>query len=449
MSLNDNSITQLKNSKKSIIFFQNASAARIFKYIGGNSLVYKNYTLEDNGSNSQLYQSNSTLNIKTSKIDIANGNNYITSKGLTGDQGYTVGYPVTKDMSTTGCDPLDAGSAPFGVAISSGQATASFWDDWGNDIFDDWGFFYIFDVATQQYYFPILSPENLDDGIFTTQNFSAFGRTYTITHGYPAEGIFKFEVTCSDDSQFIFGAYGDMGSDGDTINTNLTQAYTLNGQSYTLFYNRNIDDGDNIERFFSYFIPYENSLNNTKTYTDSFSSDDELSLYSVPVRYGVTVYFSKKNDVKDWVINDLQTSSTKVTIGGPLLVKGVSLSSMTLTTMNDSQYNATPGQLINGYLINNNLTDNRTLLIPTASSIISSIEDCTVGTTFRFTVNNVQGGNYSRVLSATDGSIVFTNCATLNIYQNHIITYLGYVSNITSGSEQIQILQETNFITYL
>jgi hypothetical protein len=229
---------------------------------------------------------------------------YIVSKGLSGNQGYPVGQSITKDMRTGESDALGSEEAPMGVAIPSGQ-NSSYWSDWGNDIFDGWGFFYIFDVATRQYFFPILNPRNLADGVFTTQHFNAFGRIYTITNGYPAQGIFKFDVSCNDNSQFIFGAYGDMGSDNDTINTNLTQSYTLNNTNYTLFYNRNIEDGDEIERLFSYFIPYEPQLNNTKTYSDFLINDDELSLYSVPVRRGITVYFSKRNDVKDWVLNDL------------------------------------------------------------------------------------------------------------------------------------------------
>ncbi len=110
----------------------------------------------------------------------------------------------------------------------------------------------------------------------------------------------------------IFGAYGDMGSDSDTENTNLTHSYTL-GQdgTYTLYYNRNVESGDSIERFFSYFVPYELAANTTKTYSDFLTNDDELSLYSVPVRQGITVYFAKKNDVKDWIVNDLYVSKRR------------------------------------------------------------------------------------------------------------------------------------------
>ncbi len=218
---------------------------------------------------------------------------------------YTIGYEIYKDMIYGPCDSLNADYAPNNVAIPSGQLS-SFWHDWGNDIFDDWGYFYIFNPATNEYYFPYLIPENLRNGLYITNKYQAFGKTFTIKHGYAVEGIFKFDISCDDpEFQFIFGAYGDMGSDEDSENTNLTQSYNLDGNNYTLYYNRNVESGDSTERFFSYFIPYQLSANNSKTYNDFLSNDDKLSLYSVPVYQGITVYFSKKNDVYQWIINDL------------------------------------------------------------------------------------------------------------------------------------------------
>lgn len=236
----------------------------------------------------------------------------IKSKGLTGNQGFTIGYPIDKDMLVMECAELPSDFAPNNVGIPEGSNLASFWNDWGNDVFDDWGFFYIFDVATNQYYFPILTPENLDDGILTTQVFNAFGRSYTITHGYPTRGIFKIDVSCSDNSIFIFGAYGNMGSDEKTINTDLTHMYSLNNKFYTLYYNRNEDPEPdpennpivNDEKLFSYFIPYNSELNNSKTYNNFVYNNDDLSLYSVPVSKGITIYFSNA-DLKEWIINDL------------------------------------------------------------------------------------------------------------------------------------------------
>jgi len=234
------------------------------------------------------------------------------NQGTGGDgRAVSIGYSAGRNFQTQNSIAIgpNAGRNYQGISgggIAQGSSSANFWDDWGNDIFDDWGFFYIYDPSSNVYYFPELFPNNLDDGIQTVQTFSAFGRNFTIKHGYPIQGIFKFEITCDDSGfPFVFGGYGDMGSDSNTMNTNETGSYVLNSQTYTLFYNRNVEENDEVERFFSYFIPYETSQNFSKTYYDFLSDSDELSLFSVPVTQGITVYFSKQYDVKDWVMWDL------------------------------------------------------------------------------------------------------------------------------------------------
>jgi hypothetical protein len=129
-------------------------------------------------------------------------------------------------------------------------------------------------------------------------------------------GIFKFDISVADNLPFYFGAYGDMGSDSQTTNTNLTQSYTLGGNTYTLYYNKNMQTGSTTEIFYSYVIPYDSSINNTITYNKLSSgpgiqsgSLEVLSIYTKSVKYGVTVYFAKQNDVKNWIINDLQVVS--------------------------------------------------------------------------------------------------------------------------------------------
>lgn len=264
-----------------------------------------------------IHQDTDTLYIATPHVEI----------------GLPVGHRVRKDMhygfngdeeDAALAPELPAAYAPLGTEIPGETHTASYWDDWGNDIFDDWGYFYIFDVPTRQFYFPFFERMNEPDGVLNEQTFEAFGRTYTITHGYGAQGIYKFHVTCSDETPFIFGAYGDMGSDEDGENTNLTHTYTRDGQTRTLYYNRNIEKGDRIERLFSYFIPVSASLNTSKTYRDFVYDEDKLSLFSVPVTNGITVYFSKKSDVKEWVVRDLagMTPEDTLCVNGHAQIKG-------------------------------------------------------------------------------------------------------------------------------
>lgn len=183
---------------------------------------------------------------------------------------------------------------------------ASYWDDWGNDVFDDWGYFYLYDVDGGKYYFPLFSPQNQADGVMTTQLFNVFGVTFTILHGYPTKGVFKFEITVSDNTfPFKFGMYGNMGSDGDENNSHLTYSFVKNGQSTTMYYVKQEEEDDDIEILYSYFIPKKRSENGSITY-DLYqeSSNDDNSLMSKVFTGGLSVYFSKTNDMKRWVAND-------------------------------------------------------------------------------------------------------------------------------------------------
>lgn len=178
------------------------------------------------------------------------------------------------------------------------------WRDLGDDIFDTWGFFYLYNVNSGKYYFPLIDPQNQDDGTFYTQTFNAFGRTFTIKHGWAVQGIFKFDISVADNLPFRFGAYGNMGSDGRQYTEDSTQNYIIGGQNFTLYYHRDQEIGDDIEQLYSYWIPKKISENSTVSYSN-FYDGTYMSLLSKTVTTGLIVYFAKSNDVKDWVINDL------------------------------------------------------------------------------------------------------------------------------------------------
>jgi hypothetical protein len=183
---------------------------------------------------------------------------------------------------------------------------ASYWDDLGDDVFDDWGYFYIYDVGTGKYYFPLLSPQNQDDGVLTTQTFSVFGRTFTITHGWAAQGIFKMDITATGTAPYRFGAYGAMGSDGNEETDNLTQQYTIGGVNKTLYYRRDAEQGDTEEILYTYIIPASGST--SQPYNVYYDGGD-MSMVTEPLTGGITIYFAKTNDVKDWVINELKVAA--------------------------------------------------------------------------------------------------------------------------------------------
>jgi hypothetical protein len=268
--------------------------------------------------NTTLAEYNAYLGISSSP-SLPSGT--LQSKNNITDGGFTVGGEVNKDMNNTEyTDEFDPANyviffpdmAPFtdeniiaGDKDSGDRLIASYWNDLGNDIFDSWGYFYIYDVESQKYYFPLLSPQNQEDGVITTQTFFAFSRTFTIKHGWTVQGIFKFDISVNDTKEFRFGAYGNMGSDGDENISNLTYSYTTSGTNLTLYYQKHQEDNNTDEILYSYFIPKVISQNNELTYIFNNDGDDN-SLLSKTVTNGLLVYFSKTNDVKEWVANDLE-----------------------------------------------------------------------------------------------------------------------------------------------
>ena len=255
------------------------------------------------------------------KVPLTSQSRLYSKNNLTSN-GFPVGEQVDKDMRnrdyTNEYDPLDypdyfPGMAPFtdenivvGDKSDEDRLIASQWRDWDDDVFDDWGFFYLYDVEQGKYYFPLISPQNQDDGELYVQIFNAFGRTFTIIHGYPVQGIFKFDISVNDDKPFKFGGYGDMGSDGSEVNTFLTYPYSIGSTNLTLYYVKQEEDGDDVEIVYTYCIPKKVSENNSQTYNlYQESGEEDNSWMSKIVTNGLIVYFSKTNDVKEWVINDL------------------------------------------------------------------------------------------------------------------------------------------------
>ena len=231
---------------------------------------------------------------------------------------FTVGNRVTKDMTNgsytielnpenypqlfPGMDPFIAANI---VAGDKGEDSleASYWRDLGDDVLDRWGFFYLYDVLSKKYYFPLINPQNGDDGVIYTQTFNAFGRTFTIKHGWAAQGIFKFDISVADSLPFRFGAYGNIDSDYDA--ESLTHNYSIGGQNKTLYYyNYYVLNEEAGKQLYFYWIPTNISENSAQTY-DVYYDGDDMSMRSKEITTGLIVYFAKTNDVKDWVINDL------------------------------------------------------------------------------------------------------------------------------------------------
>jgi len=255
---------------------------------------------------------------------------YLYSKNNTTDNGFLVGEELYKDMVYINykitIDPVNYQTIFFpdmaefvdsnivvGDKSSDDRLISSYWVDWGDDVFDNWGFIYLYDVESGKYYFPLISPKNEVNGNIITQTFNTFGRTFTIKQGYPVQGIFKFDISVNDDKPFKFGIYGNVGSDDSTYNENLTYPYTINNTNLTLYYLHNLQIGKPVEQFYVYFIPKLAIKNNSKTYDAYYTNNtynnnmsyDNNNTMSKVITNGLIVYISKTNDVKEWVVNDL------------------------------------------------------------------------------------------------------------------------------------------------
>lgn len=228
---------------------------------------------------------------------------YVRSKNNITADVFQVGDAITKDMQLSSSFNYSSLGTPNSTSFN---LSSSYWIDWGGDIFDQWGFFYLYDPQSNNYLGLQFTQRNLADGVISTESFTFNGRNFTIKHGYPVQGIYKFDISVNDDLFFVFGEAGNMGSDTDTSNTNLTQSYTLSGLNLTLYYNFNTQTSNPIESLYSYFIPYLPVHNTTKTYSDSLVGSDNLYLYSNQVKKGLTIYHSKRYDVKNWIVNDLK-----------------------------------------------------------------------------------------------------------------------------------------------
>jgi hypothetical protein len=404
----------------------------------------------------------------TTGLVVLSGEKLISSKDTITDGGFTIGGSVTKDMGIEDYrdefDPannqsifpdmvqITVNNIVAGDKTEENRLNASYWNDWGNDVFDEWGYFYIFDVNSGNYYFPIISPQNLANGVFTTQNFFAFGRTFTIRHGWCVQGIFKFDISFDDDAPFRFGAYGDMGSDGDEVTSQMSYQYDINGTPLTLYYHFHSEESDSSEIFYSYYVPKVVSENDTQTY-EVYYDGDEMHMRSKEVTKGMIIYYSKQYDVRDWVINDLETSGDgNVDVGGNLYVdenilsKGYNIGKTTIKTMSDSDYTASPLSLIDGYFKSDTLTETRSFIIPSAANLVASIPNCYVNTSFTFTVNNVQPGDYSRNIQTDSSVIIDSSCYNTSLHQNMIVSYKIVITNINAENESAVLLQENSIM---
>jgi hypothetical protein len=261
---------------------------------------------------------------------------YIRSKNNITQGCFDIGDNLVKDMENRpyNTEPIDSAGLDIPIPFPSGDETvpgnivqgdkptdeiyiSSYWSDWDGDVLDAWGNFFFFNELSQQYYFPLINPQNQPNGQLFNQTFNVSEwnqQTFSMIQGWPVRGIFKIDISVEDPNFiFRFGTYGNFGSDDNSLNNVLTYPYTLNGNNLTLYYLYHRHATKDTETCYIYFIPKLIAQNNSLTFTgadDYIAGVDKNFDVSVALKYGVIFYISRGNDVRDWVINDLTTSTT-------------------------------------------------------------------------------------------------------------------------------------------
>jgi uncharacterized membrane protein YdcZ (DUF606 family) len=103
----------------------------------------------------------------------------------------------------------------------------------------------------------------------------------------------------------------------------------------------------------------------------------------------------------------------------------------------------TASQVINGVLIpGGNLGANQTITLPTAADLVSNIVNPTVGSSFLFSVNNRQSGDYSKTIAGGTG-VTINSTANAVLAQNDVRVFLCRLTNVTSGTEAAVVYQHS------
>lgn len=253
----------------------------------------------------------------------------LMSRELTLNHGYNnYTLSVTKDMGSASQRSVPYYANPNGVWGITPSGTRFRWNDWGDDFFDDWGDFYIYNPATgtAEYIYFVGGFMNNGDGTVWTQTQTAFNKQFRVRHGWATQGIYKIDVECTDRSfEFSLGCYGNMGADGQMVNEDRQHTVPWGKLNYN--YNwQNTGTAPYREHFFTHFVPKLKSFNDSITanyssgnfgaylHTEppSFNNThgDNLAIWTSSLTIGGIWYFVKGGNsttgaMYDWVANDI------------------------------------------------------------------------------------------------------------------------------------------------
>ena len=103
---------------------------------------------------------------------VFNLSDLLVSKNTVTAGGFTTGNPTVKTVDTAVSRVTSSAYLP---GTNNLTGTRQNWPDWGDDIFDGWGFYYLYNPATNQYKNVILPNMQQADGLLYNLSLTEFG----------------------------------------------------------------------------------------------------------------------------------------------------------------------------------------------------------------------------------------------------------------------------------
>lgn len=241
---------------------------------------------------------------------------HVRSSMNSGSAGLTVGASVTHDLNST-TTILDSAHGPFdnGVALSNAYR----FTDWGGDIFDGWGYWWVQpETSDIPIAVPLPNTTATDATNYTKRVWQGTlgGTLFEITYGYGAQGIYRIQIVAGDFSSSVYngtnvkfrcGTKGNLGSDTATVTNAYYDKMSYNGtvaERIPIYYDQWKQSGSSTEIHYHYVVPFNCSDSHYRPYATGRQGDN-IYMYTDWLTHGVTLYLSKTNNVINWVENDL------------------------------------------------------------------------------------------------------------------------------------------------
>jgi len=278
------------------------------------------YSTSNTASSTRSYRPRTSLRVNSS------GNNYLYFPRYTTTTSGSVymgnSGSITKDLNTGTSHNFPDYGHPETTGLSLTSSAYRF-NDWGNDIWDNWGFFHLW--ITGGHYFALdLSGGNLGDGAFTARNIKYIYTTpnpeFYIKFGHPVANGWMLHIRCKQPSlvwRLCMG--GNMGSDGNTYTRNGYTTITMNSGGTRNIWNRENSDNssyNSAEQVRWWIIPMRGNetIDSSSSHYYGVSGDNHY-ISSPRISGGLTLYMSKGNSIlpsSQWVGYDLDGESGAV-----------------------------------------------------------------------------------------------------------------------------------------